>query len=305
VQIDQDQLFLKAEGDEVQNMDRLARISFIANGQVSHFENVSDRVFWSEDFFHLKKSGLWQSLSNEKKIKILSKMSEHLLREAYYIENAGIVYAAKMNIFSETQDERSFFAIMGYEEAKHLDSLKPFFSENIVKSEIPAFSRHIGKIILDGDRNSNLFLIQILLEGWGLTYYQELADGTTHSELKNTFFNILKDESRHHSAGVILFRKDESKKNTFIKEAFTELLSMVRVGPWTLINEIKMEMQDLSQKDILKLLSDLGAEHETHTNLMRLQKLTEKNLGQDFAKDFQDRKLWSAYSLEEMAKAHL
>ena len=176
--INKNQLFLKCEDEKDNSIDRLVKISFTANEFNTKSKAISNNIFWNEEFFLLSKSHIWKTLSEEKKTNILLKMNEHLLREAYYIENAGMLYAAKMNMLSETQEERSFFSIMGYEEACHLQSLKPFFNSNITEGSVPTFSNNIGKIILEGDKPSNLFLIQILLEGWGLSYYQALADKT-------------------------------------------------------------------------------------------------------------------------------
>lgn len=302
MQIKKDQLFLKNAPAEAK-ISRLTEISFNVNS-VKTGPNCSHEIFWNEEFFSLMNSKLWKSLSKEKQTIVLRNMNDHLLREAYYIENAGMLYAAKMNIVSESVEERAFFSIMGFEEARHLQSLKPFFSKDIHKKETPAFSQHIGKIILEGDKTSNLFLIQILLEGWGLTYYQALVDYTKHEGLRDAFNGILKDETRHHSAGIILLDKQQSDKNSFLTEAYNELLDMVRIGPWTLVNEIKNQMQDLTASDIKALLIEIEAEKNTAMKLLNLKSLTEKSLTSGLVKRFEENKLWTPYSLDDMARAH-
>ena len=302
MQIKKEHLFLQTVATE-SKISRLTEISFSAN-HVKNIANCSDEIFWNEDFFSLSNSKLWKSLTREKQQTVLRNMNTYLLREAYYIENAGMLYAAKMNMISESIEERAFFSIMGFEEARHLQTLKPFFSKDIHTQETPAFSQHIGNIILDGDKTTNLFLIQILLEGWGLTYYQSLVDYTQHSGLRDAFKGILRDETRHHSAGVILLDKQHSDKNSFLTESYSNLLEMVRVGPWTLVNEIKNQMQDLTKSDIKSFLIEIDAEKNTALKLKTLKSLTEKSLSSEIVKLFEKNKLWTSYSLDDMALAH-
>lgn len=305
MQIKKDQLFLKNLPGTESKIERLVKVSFAANGFSSIEKTISDNIYWNEKFFSLDKSSLWKGLSNDKKLRILSRMNDHLLREAYYIENAGMLYAAKMNIMAESQEERSFFSIMGFEEAEHLQSLSPFLNKNITDSAVPSFSEHIGKIIVEGDRPSNLFLIQILLEGWGLSYYQSLADQSQDAGMREVFSRIIKDETRHHSAGVILLDEKQAEKSDFLLQAFNELLSMVRIGPWTLIQEIKKEVNDLSEVHTKILIEELNAVNDTNQKLARLKTLTEKSLSGDLLKTFEKNGIWQSYSQEEMLKTHL
>lgn len=305
MKINNDQLFLKNLSEKESKIERLVKVSFAANGFTAVEKTVSNGIYWGETFFSLDKSSLWKTLKEEQKFNILARMNEHLLREAYYIENAGMLYAAKMNIMAESQEERSFFSIMGFEEAEHLQSLTPFLNSNITATDVPSFSGHIGKIITEGDRPSNLFLIQILLEGWGLSYYQTLADQSADKGMREVFQRIIKDETRHHSAGVILLEKKQTEQNTFLLDAFHELLSMVRIGPWTLIQEIKKEVSDLSEKHTQILISEINAVADTNQKLARLKSLTEKSLGDELLNKFQKNGIWLSYTEEEMLKAHL
>lgn len=304
MKINEERLFLKNLPGTESKIERLAKVSFAANGFIPIEKKIHDGLYWTEGFFSLDKSSLWKSLREEQKTRILIKMNEHLLREAYYIENAGMLYAAKMNIMAESQEERSFFSIMGFEEAEHLQSLTPFLTTSIKSTNVPSFSKHIGKIIIEGDRPSNLFLIQILLEGWGLSYYQSLADHTHDSGMREVFARIIKDETRHHSAGVILLEQKQTEKNSFLIDAFHELLNMVRVGPWTLIQEIKNEVQGLSSDHIKILIQELDAVKDTNQKLQKLKTLTEKSLGSELLDQFQKNGVWKSYTEEEMLKTH-
>jgi rubrerythrin len=305
MKIEKERLFLQNATNEDSKIGRLTNVAFAANGFQSIENKNAHGIYWNEQFFNLTTSPLWKNLNQTQKTNILKRMSDHLLREAYYIENAGMLYAAKMNVMAESQEERAFFSIMGFEEAKHLQSLNEYFTADIKGGCVPSFSQHIGKIITEGDKTSNLFLIQILLEGWGLTYYQSLADQTVDSGMKEVFGRILKDETRHHSAGVILLEQKQTGQNSFLIDAFYELIEMVRIGPWTLVQEIKNELGDLASNNIRSLLVDLNAVEDTNKKLARLRDLTEKSLGDDLLRKFQSNKCWNAYSIEDMLKAHL
>lgn len=305
MQIPKNKLHLKNLPEQQSHMERLLKISFAANGHSAVSNTSPDGIYWAENFFSLNRSKLWENLKDDQKIRVLTSMNESLLREAYYIENSGMLYAAKMNLMAESKEERSFFSIMGYEEAQHLQYLTPFFNDNIISTEVPSFSGHIGKIITEGDRPSNLFLIQILLEGWGLSYYQDLADHSKDPGLKSIFTKILKDEARHHSAGVILLEAKQTESNSFLLDAFHELINMVRIGPWTLIQEIKKEMNDLSEKHLKLLISDLDAVNVTNQKLAKLKLLTEKSMGADLLKTFERNGIWQSYTEDEMLKMHL
>lgn len=305
MQIPKNKLHLKGLSEQQSNMERLLRISFAANGYNTVSNNSADGIFWTDKFFSLNRSKLWEILKEEQKIRVLTNMNESLLREAYYIENAGMLYAAKMNLMAESKEERSFFSIMGFEEAQHLQYLSPFFNANITNTEVPSFSGHIGKIITEGDRPSNLFLIQILLEGWGLSYYQDLADHSIDSGLSTIFNKILRDEARHHSAGVILLESKQTESNSFLLDAFHELINMVRIGPWSLIQEIKKEAHDISEKHLKLLINDLDAVNVTNQKLAKLKLLTEKSMGAELLKTFERNGIWQSYTEEEMLKMHL
>jgi rubrerythrin len=300
-----EQLFLKNGNDKCRSMERLVKISFCANHFPISSETISENIFWNDDFFSLTDSHIWKNFNEQQKTTVLGKMNEHLLKEAYYIENAGMLYAAKMNILSDSQEERMFFSIMGHEEARHLQSLKPFLGSHITSGNVPTFSAQIGKIIQAGDKLSNLFLIQILLEGWGLSYYQTLALKSLNPELSETFQSIIKDETRHHAAGIMLMEKNPNPENSFFVDAFSNLLEMVRMGPWTLVNEINHATGGLSLNQLNILLHELDAVQETNQKLGRLKALTEKYLSSDLAHSFVRNKHWESYSIEDMARAHL
>ena len=79
---------------------------------------------------------------------------------------------------------------------------------------------------------------------------------------------------------------------------------MVRVGPWTLIQEIKNEVNGISESHIKILIQELVAVKDTNQKLQRLKTLTEKSLGSELLEQFQKNGIWKSYTEEEMLKTH-
>lgn len=292
-----------------QEFDRLLRISFRAHGidtvNASSFSHNNSDILWDSSFFQITETSIWNSLQSEHQKQLLQKLNIHLLKEAYYIENAGMVYSGKMNLYSESEAERAFFCLMGQEEAAHLELFRPLLPDQTQLAGIPSFSQLIGKIIQEGDRRSNLFLIQILLEGWGLTYYQSLHDHTPNQYLKKCLHTILSDESRHHSAGVLLFQSTaENTSDSFLLDSLISLLEMLQVGPWTIVNEVLKLKGNLNKIDIIHFLDQMNAQDDAQRKLNKLRKLTERNLPKNLISYLDSKNVWEAYNHTEMAAAH-
>ena len=119
---------------------------------------------WQADFFNVEKSQTWNSLSSDIQNTILSNLGNKIFQEAYFIECAGMAYAAKMNLASNSREEREFFCFVGEEEAKHLRLIESLGEFSISSDTIPSFALLIGEIIHEASRPSHLLLIQILLD---------------------------------------------------------------------------------------------------------------------------------------------
>lgn len=260
---------------------------------------------WDESFYHLQHSDLWHSLAEDKQNQILISLGQKILQEAYFIECAGMAYAAKMNLAARTLEERAFFCFVGEEEAKHLRLVESLDHFNTSLETIPSFALLIGEIIQDADRPSHLLLIQILLEGWGLHYYKSLAKSTKVESVAQVFKGILKDEIRHHSGGVLLFN---AYKNTHMSEQdikqFLEYLEriafMVKVGPW-IVTEEMMKQQTAPTIEMLKtFLSQTQAVSVTSGKMKILQDLLKKSLPAEVMKMVDEKKTLLPLTEEEM-----
>jgi hypothetical protein len=266
--------------------------------------NASTAVPWSEDFFALQSSRLFGSLSESKRQQVLRNCADSHLSEAYFIESAGMAYGAKMSLLSETQEERIFFSHMAHEEAAHFQRLQPWFPKSCATRGPSSFAALIGQIVGQCSRRSGLFLIQILLEGWGLSFYQALADGSKDSGLSSVFQSILRDETRHYAGGVILLggADRDLASDEFILDALKRILTMVRIGPQTVALELASAAGGLTDSQFRGVFEDLSAEESASENLKKLRKLVERALPASLV-EFCDREsLFETMKIQEMVK---
>jgi rubrerythrin len=300
-------LFLHSSSTEQKEFLNLLDLTAKVHGENKDTSEKSEKFLWDERFFQLEKSSLWNSLNPEKQTSVLKSMTENILREAYFIETAGMSYAAKMNMTSLTKEERQFFCFVAEEEARHLRLVDSLFDFDKSNNNIPSFSLLIGDIIQDATRLSHLLLIQILLEGWGLNYYKSLAKETISERVSLAFKSILKDEIRHHSAGVILFSKDKQellKENENRKELLNyidKICKMIQIGPFTLVSKVFKFVPHPTRDDLLNFLIETDAVKTTTQKLELIDELISKALHLEFMSEMRTKAFFTPLPEEEMA----
>lgn len=286
----------------------LLELTAKVHGEPKKLEAIGDNPVWQSDFFHVEKSETWNSLNAEKQNAILINLGHKIFQEAYFIECAGMAYAAKMNLTSNSREEREFFCFVGEEEAKHLRLIESLGGFSTSSENIPSFALLIGEIIHEASRPAHLLLIQILLEGWGLNYYKALSLYAKNPTAVQVFKQILKDEIRHHSAGVLLFAnvkdtgftdKDENEFLSFLQR----IALMVKIGPWNLCEEIFKHKKELSKQQLKNFLIECQAVTKTSEKLELLLNLLEKNLSKKALSRIKAEKILVPMDLDEMTEA--
>lgn len=268
-------------------------------------ENVP---IWDEEFFHLKNSSVWKTLPEDKRNSVLVTLSQKILQEAYFIESAGMAYAGKMNLAAKSKEERAFFCFVAEEEAKHLRMVESLAIFNTSLETIPSFALLIGEIIQEATKPSHLLLIQILLEGWGLNYYKSLAKCARDENVANAFKGILKDEIRHHSAGVILFASHRA--NVGISDAeVSEFLGyleriafMVKVGPYSACEEVFRCVDAPTTEMVQTFLQETDAVLVTSGKMELLGQLLGKSLPDKVLATIKNRGILKPMNLTEMTE---
>lgn len=290
----------KEQKEFINLLDATAKV----HGETLCQTSKSTAALWDADFYQLNESDLWKSLSPKIQNEILISLGQKILQEAYFIECAGMSYAAKMNLVARTKEERAFFCFVAEEEARHLRLIESLADFSTSLDTIPSFALLIGEIIEEADRPSHLLLIQILLEGWGLHYYKSLAQSAQDPSIANVFKTILKDEIRHHSAGVILFKSSELEEKDIVQflNYLQRIAFMVKVGPWAVCQEIMKHVPNATPEILQKFLKQIKAQSVTYDKMTILSGLLVKSLPERVWETLQEKKLLSLLTEAEMTQ---
>lgn len=161
--------------------------------------------FWSEKRYNFERSKTYTQLNPEEKAKSLRYLTEQNLALSYFIEKSGHNYGAKMILLAKNQDEKALYSLFAAEEAIHQREFMNhmWFTPNPEDHWHPMLNV-LGEVMREGERNTLIYVIQVLLEGFGMSFYSGLSDSCDYAPMKNVYGRILQDEARHHGSGVIL-----------------------------------------------------------------------------------------------------
>ncbi len=231
--------------------------------------------FWGPEFFCLDKSKIYQNMDSRDQSLVLSKLSDSLLHEAYFVEKAGIAFALKMATLSETIQERQLYSHFAHEESNHLSMVERFLlNPPLLKDS--QFLSLLTDLIESGDKQCLTYFIQIILEGFGLHHYQNLKSGCIEPSLIDTINLILKDEALHYRSGIALFDPNTltDAQRLWIGTATLRMRDYFALGPIRVINAILEVTGKIHQNDYNQLLLDINAKEQTKNSLDLLDSLT-------------------------------
>ncbi|MGD1863508.1 MAG: ferritin-like domain-containing protein [Phormidesmis sp.] len=230
---------------------------------------------WGPDCFGLAYSPLFNESSALEQHRILQLASQALLGESYAIEKAGVGYMAKMTLLAETTEERMLYSLFGADETTHLAQLTPFVIGMDKLDKTDPFLQLLESLLETADRSALMFVIQVVLEGWGLSHYRMLSKTCRHPALSALFRSFLQAEARHHGAGMLLFDRAtlSEKSRDLIVETLAAFLQMVRVGPQRLVGAIAQVKGGLSRDQRIRLFTELDTETQSGMRLELLLSL--------------------------------
>jgi hypothetical protein len=241
--------------------------------------DASDCLFWDAAFFGLNQVQHFQEATPEEQRQILQIANRYLLEEMYCVEQAGMDYMNKMFLLAETCEERMLYSLFAADEATHLAQVLLFVgTESILSGGI--FSRFLSEVIEISDKAVLMAVVQVVLEGWGLSHYRSLAKACLNPSLRQVLQGFLQAESRHHAAGVIQLRQFEPSPKSLqaIHGVLTQFLQMVQIGPQYLVSAIDRVKGILSQTDKIQILQELQTEIYSSTRLQLLRSLMNGNI---------------------------
>lgn len=258
-------------------------------------------ALWSADWWGLNSSAVFRELNCEQQTEVLARCNRSLLTEAYFIEKSGLAYSAKMVLTAKNTDEAQLFALIGADEAKHLAWLEPYVHADAKRLPRGHFLSFLSNLIEDYPPRLLVYLVQIILEGWGLDHYNRLAKGCAHPELSKVFAAIFKDEALHHRSGGILFDGAQISRRDYslIEDALQHYSLMVRVGPQEALSIVDRVAGGLSDSDLTEVLVALRHQDETQRKLLLLRQLMNQPLVSQVVGTLDEEQCFLPVSLRE------
>lgn len=262
-----------AEPELRQKLERLIELSMAKSKPIQE----SAQPLWSAAFFGVEESPYWEDLSPEKKSTFLKQNSANVLKETISIEHAGIAYGHRMALGARTQEEQHYYTNVASEELQHLMWLKRHCAW-VPETDVSSFADMIAGIIQNEGRLALLLLIQVFLEGWGIHYYSSLVEHTDHPDMKLVFENILRDESRHHAGGVILFKDAKCEDHSLLIPKIQALVDTVRIGPFLVARSLVQIHAITELSEIVEMLKSISAQESALSKTKIVHKILAKVL---------------------------
>ncbi len=271
------------------------------NMSLPNLDLLDYATLWSEHWWGLDSCPVFAKFSVEKRNEVLARCNQSLLTEAYFIEKSGLAYSAKMVLTAISTDEAQLFALIGADEAKHLAWIEPYLSADAKQLPRGHFLSFLSNLIEDYPPKLLVYLVQIILEGWGLDHYNRLAKNCAHSELSKIFAAILKDEALHHRSGSVLFDNAQLSRRDYslIEDALQHYSLMVRVGPQGALSIVDGVAGGLSDSELHAVLVALRHQDETQRKLLLLRQLMNQSLVSQVVETLDEERCFLPVSLRE------
>jgi len=246
--------------------------------------------YWDASHFGLDRVAVFHTATPAEQRAILYRANLALLQEAYAIEKAGMGYMSRMALLAETTQERMLYTLFAADETSHFVQLSPFVHEKPTLANNP-FLQLLSEVLEGADKTVLLFVIQVVLEGWGLTHYRALAKDCRSVPLQLTLQGFLQDESRHHGTGVTLFNQAQMSPESHagIVEILMQFLRMVQAGPQSVVEAIAHVKGHLSQEQKVQILAELDTETHSGTRLQTLRSLMRGDGAGEIVQELDDR----------------
>lgn len=239
--------------------------------------------YWNANFFGLDRTTVFQESSDLERAAMLQIANFSAIAESYWIEKAGMGYMAKMVLLAETTEERMLYSLFAADEATHFAQIQQSWATGDLEKLTcnDPFLHFLADLVETADKHVILFVIQVVLEGWGLYHYRSLAQNSQEPAIGQMFQGFLQDESRHHGSGVLLFDRINLSQASrrIVIEALAKFLDMVRVGPQSIVQAIDRVKGGLSRPQKIQILTELDTESHSGSRLQILRSLMHQNPG--------------------------
>lgn len=299
--------FIKTYVNELHNNRKFILSNLLNKKEAQLPKNGSaiKNIYWGADSYELNESSLYNKLNQDQKESVLESLSRARLEEAYHIEKCGIAFGAKMILSSNSFEERKLYAHFTSEESEHLAMIESFLP-NISESGVTnSFLDYLSNLIENAPKNVLTFMIQVVLEGWGIEHYNNLARACNCPDLKKSLNKIVQDEAGHHGSGLLLFNEEDLSAGELEMaiNAFEIFLNMVRIGPFSVFQSVYAVNNQLKDESLL-FLEEVNAKKQTESRLVLLKKLAQKSGASKIVAECDKRGIFHSLSHEEMSRIY-
>jgi hypothetical protein len=188
------------------------------------------------------------------------------------VEQRGIGYCAAMEACAETTEARSLLLAIGADESQHAAWLARWLPQSPPPDP---FIRFLDGLLEAGTPQPLAYLLQVVLEGFGITHYQSLATGCRDAGLARTLRRLVRDEALHHAGGLLLFDPDRmtDAERRFAVDGARAFVEMIRIGPQAVAAALAREVGIDGQIEAASVFEALDTEPVSAAKLARLRVL--------------------------------
>lgn len=229
---------------------------------------------WEASFFGLDRVADFRDAPAETRARILHDCAQGLLDEAYGVEKLGMAYCAKLILASETTEERMAYSLIASDEAMHLHAVTPFVDHPELAGRGPFFALLHGAV--EGlPKAALVFLMQSVLEGWGLSHYRSLAEGCVDARLAQVLRRIVADEAFHVGTGNVLFEPSRLRDGdrAAMIDFLRQMLGMVAVGPQGVVGALERGLGGFDPARRTRAFTELASERTSSERMQVLRGL--------------------------------
>lgn len=232
-------------------------------------------ALWPASFFGLDRVRYFAEASAELQAEVIGRCSGDLVIESYFVEKSALSYCAKMILLAETTEIKQVYSHIAADEATHLQWVTPYVEEQERTSGGGPFLQFVSSLVEQCDANTLAYLVQVILEGWGLHHYASLWKHCLDPNVARLFQQLHRDEAMHHHAGEIVFNamKVSKDQRNFIIDSLCTYAEFVRVGPQGVVTCLEHSLGGFNQDQRSQVFKELEAEITSADKLKMLRSL--------------------------------
>lgn len=231
---------------------------------------------WEAEFFGLPAVAQYRAAAPERRRAVLAQCADAVLAESWFIEQGGVLFCARMTLACESDGERRLYALIGGDEAMHSAWLEPWVCGRARQPD--AFNRFIAGLVEAGGVQPLAYLLQVVLEGFGIAHYTRLAAACRDTALGALLRRMAQDEAAHHAGGLAAFAPSRltAAERRFVAEGAYGFLQMIRGGPQAVMAALDRSIGIDGAGPLAAAFAELDAEAAGAAKLAHLRRLMQQ-----------------------------